>query len=880
MELRTIISPDLHPKAITCVTYHGVRRELITGCEDAVIRAWDTETGRVSLAFDGHAGWITALVYCKEIKCLVSASQDGSIIAWSNSGKILQRIQTGQAIYSLAWNARRNQIMVGQNGLVRVYQAKDDPQALAAAAGNTTNVVDVMFDTRELHLMGAKGTHNDIVNCILAAEARFFSGGYDRKIVIYESPSHGAKVHVVQTIHEAHEAGITCMTYAKDAENAWLMTGSFDRTVKLWSLDGNCLQKFDGFLDTITGICYVPPIQTLWITSNSLFPMFLDPRSGVNISDFVKADNDKAHDKMVSLFRQLQFFPDTGEVVALTGRRQVVVWRFNPAAPVTTLECSDAVDALAVTRDDPVLMFSAGVNALSQWERMQLNTFMYARENVSLHAALMQLSGATPAAIRSAAAGLAKKGARPSKQREMMMQTRSDSRLMPATAVGSPTPARRGGLQKSQSLVGAGTDSPSSSMSLLNAKLTATTMIFYEKLELLIVAFEEKRIIVWGFAQDSDEPVAPRPGAAGGDYIAQESFASRVSGLTMKFIIDDHRDAVTSLAVCHWKGVHYLISSGWDRRIFVFDLSTGLRVDVFRDASFGTGREELAADGPVLDLASRPGTATESSSSSSRTGSSPPPTAQEGGPQFAYASADKLAYVRRFSARGDQMTLVGVLQGHEAEVTKIYWAAARGQWVTGSEDKTVRFWDPHTMQCLIIANNESPVTAMCLDESVGLVITGARDRVLRVFEGDKCHQRNVGHTDEIRGVAHIPTRRQYVTSSWDGTIRIWNAIDPKRMRRDEDEKSAAAAAAAAHLALNSLENSVDAGVLDSGRRRSSGGSGSAKKSAGGGRGPLTAVSRTKADLGVAVQQMEAMFLESADFDLVVPPPPTSRRPGI
>jgi hypothetical protein len=55
------------------------------------------------------------------------------------------------------------------------------------------------------------------------------------------------------------------MIFAKDADNSWyynylnclnlntklwkrIITGSFDRVVKLWSLDGNLLQRFDGFM--------------------------------------------------------------------------------------------------------------------------------------------------------------------------------------------------------------------------------------------------------------------------------------------------------------------------------------------------------------------------------------------------------------------------------------------------------------------------------------------------------------------------------------------------------------------------------------------------------------------------------------------------------
>jgi hypothetical protein len=39
--------------------------------------------------------------------------------------------------------------------------------------------------------------------------------------------------------------------------------------------------------------------------------------------------------------------------------------------------------------------------------------------------------------------------------------------------------------------------------------------------------------------------------------------------------------------------------------------------------------------------------------------------------EFAYASSDKLIYIRRFSDKGNEMTLTAILQGHEAEVTQV-----------------------------------------------------------------------------------------------------------------------------------------------------------------------------------------------------------------
>lgn len=66
--------------------------------------------------------------------------------------------------------------------------------------------------------------------------------------MIYDlSHSTDAVFNVTKVVDNAHESAITCMTTGKDYDNTWFVTGSHDCTVKLWSIDGALLRKFDGF---------------------------------------------------------------------------------------------------------------------------------------------------------------------------------------------------------------------------------------------------------------------------------------------------------------------------------------------------------------------------------------------------------------------------------------------------------------------------------------------------------------------------------------------------------------------------------------------------------------------------------------------------------
>jgi WD40 repeat protein len=88
--------------------------------------------------------------------------------------------------------------------------------------------------------------------------------------------------------------------------------------------------------------------------------------------------------------------------------------------------------------------------------------------------------------------------------------------------------------------------------------------------------------------------------------------------------------------------------------------------------------------------------------------------------------------------------------------------------------------------CLRAVNNDGPVSSICIDAINGCIITGSQDKVLRVFDPskkDEIVQKNIGHTDDIRSIIHIPSRNQYISASWDNSVRVWNAYLKKGQRK-------------------------------------------------------------------------------------------------
>lgn len=59
----------------------------------------------------------------------------------------------------------------------------------------------------------------------------------------------------------------------------------------------------------------------------------------------------------------------------------------------------------------------------------------------------------------------------------------------------------------------------------------------------------------------------------------------------------------------------------------------------------------------------------------------------------------------------------------------------------------------------------------------GVVVAGTQNKVLRVFDPSKQEllEELHGHTDAVCTIVYVPEMHQYLTGSWDGTVKIWNA---------------------------------------------------------------------------------------------------------
>jgi WD40 repeat protein len=116
------------------------------------------------------------------------------------------------------------------------------------------------------------------------------------------------------------------------------------------------------------------------------------------------------------------------------------------------------------------------------------------------------------------------------------------------------------------------------------------------------------------------------------------------------------------------------------------------------------------------------------------------------------------------------------ITGHADAVTDVSFVGNSNSVISCSWDRTTRLWNRRNIAESLILKHSSEVKALAISLKLGKGASGSRDGIVKIFSlrSLKAIRNLQAHHSDVSGIAILDEEQKIVTSSYDGTCRLWN----------------------------------------------------------------------------------------------------------
>jgi WD40 repeat protein/serine/threonine protein kinase len=701
-----------HTDAVLSVRFSADGSTLLSGSYDMSARLWNVESGAQLRRFLGHTSWVWDAEFSPNEKHIVTAGQDGRAIVWD--------AETGEP----------GPPFTGHEG--PVFSVSYSPDGLFVATGGYDKRVliwkpsDVRpYDYRRLQSENGKvipeprftaldGHTGPVRSARYSTDGLFLISGSDDNTVRLWSTEGGQLVKSFR----GHDGAVRAVAYAR--ENAQILSASHDNRIRKWDIgeyeEVRVLQGqiLEGHVDAILSAGFSPNGQQIVTASRDRTARTWDAKSGQTLRVF-----SEGHEFLAS---SAAYFPGGRRLATGAVDNTVRVWDVDSGTQLFVLANTGRSAALAISNDGRWIVTGSDSNSAKIWDAESGNL-------------KFELTG----------------------DREQRM-----------------------GHQSEISAVAISTDS----RLVLTGDGRGRVILWDLPTQKIIREFKghgRNRISAVAFIPDSDRILT----ACADKTVAQWNLKTGKEDTSR---ILKHPDAVVSMSLR--PGSNQVLTATADGGVRLWDIDQATVLATLENAGSPThvaidetGQWGLAADADgrkiaVWQLAGAAGTMQPEKSvaitsqlwaaifAPSRTGLS---LVTLGGSDARIVSVDTSETLTTFSPHGI--------------VASANFSPNGKHIVTGSWDSSARVWDAESGADLLkLAGDEGHTgfvnsAVFSPDPEGSRILTASDDGTAKVWEAKtgKVLLTLKGHTDRVRHAAYSPDGSRIVTTSSDRTARLWNA---------------------------------------------------------------------------------------------------------
>lgn len=391
---------------VFCVSFSGDGRSLATAGYDKTVKVWSWE-GELLKTFRGHGDKVTRVRFSPDGRTLASSSYDKTVKLWN--------LHSNPRATLKAHNDRVLDVTFSPDGQILASASQDTTvklwnssgKLLQTLAGHSDRVSSVSFSPNGEWLATASYDHTVKIWKRLNSQSDSYEN-WPKKLRVSKFNGIGVipkSLFVPSPVATlvGHTDSVMTVTYSPDGQ--YILTGSKDGTIKIWTADGQFLRTITGHQQWVNQVSFSPDSRTVVSASDdgTLILWKWDPAStmlsplktiqahdsyvlGVNFSPNGKVIASAGYDNTIKLWTQdgvllnillkgtsdsvtrVVFSPDGSLLASASYDSHVRIWSAKDGTLLKTLMGhSDSVMSLGFSPDGRTLASASRDQTVILW---------------------------------------------------------------------------------------------------------------------------------------------------------------------------------------------------------------------------------------------------------------------------------------------------------------------------------------------------------------------------------------------------------------------------------------------------------------------------------------------------------------------------------